>query len=216
MTNLVLGSEGFIGKYLCSFLEDRGESVVRFDIKRGEEEDARFVVLPLSNVDKVFFLAWDVGGAKYLYRGDNQLHQLKWNVSLLQNVMPQLESSKVPFVFASSQLVEDNTVYGITKRLGEFWTVQIGGCFVRLCNTYGAVEGISDRSHVVSDFVTQSRVGDIKMLTDGSEKRHFVHLEDICETLYRTKNNWISIRDLAGLVNRITLEEGIRGMICRT
>jgi nucleoside-diphosphate-sugar epimerase len=211
--NLVLGSEGFVGRYLCNYLEGKGETVVHFDIKRGEEEDARFAVLPLERVDKVFFLAWDVGGSKYLYRGDNQLHQLKWNVDLLHNVMPQLEKSKVPFVFASSQLAEENTVYGITKKLGEFWTVQIGGCYVRLCNTYGAYESVSNRSHVVADFVNQAKVGEIKMLTGGQEKRHFIHLEDICETLYRTSNNWVSIKDLAGLVQRITLEEGIRKMI---
>ena len=213
MENLVIGSEGFVGKYLCDYLERKGEGVVRFDIKRNEKEDARSAWLPLDNIDRVYFLAWDVGGAKYLYREDTQLHQLKWNVDLLHNVMPQLESCKVPFVFASSQLAEENTVYGITKKLGEFWTRQIGGCFIRLCNVYGVNEETSERSHVISDFVNQARTGRIQMLSDGSEKRQFLHLEDACDAMYNMWSRWTSIKDVADIVQKITLEEGIRRMI---
>lgn len=213
MENLVLGSEGFVGGYLCDYLERKGEIVVRFDIKRSNMEDVRFASLPLNDVDRVYFLAWDVGGAKYLYREDNQLHQLKWNMAILQNVMPQLEESKVPFIFTSSQLAEDNTVYGVTKKLGEFWTKQIGGCFIRLCNMYGANEEISERSHVVSDFVNQARAGEIQMLSDGSEKRQFLHLEDVCDAMYEMRGKWTSIKDVASIVQRVTIEEGIRRMV---
>ena len=213
MENLVLGSEGFVGQYLCDYLERKGENVVRFDIKRSNMEDVRFASLPLTGIDRVYFLAWDVGGAKYLYREDNQLHQLKWNMAILQNVMPQLEESKVPFVFTSSQLAEDNTVYGVTKKLGEFWTRQIGGCFIRLCNVYGANEETSERSHVVSDFVNQARTGGIQMLSDGSEKRQFLHLEDVCNAMYELRGQWTSIKDVASIVRRVTMEEGIRRMV---
>jgi nucleoside-diphosphate-sugar epimerase len=213
MENLVLGSEGFVGRYLCDYLQRKGEGVVRFDIKRSHSEDVRFVPLPLKSVDKVYFLAWDVGGAKYLYRGDNQLHQLKWNMAILQNVMPQLEESKVPFVFTSSQLAEENTVYGVTKKLGEFWTQQIGGCFIRLCNVYGSNEVTSERSHVVSDFMNQARVGKIQMLSSGQERRQFLHLEDACDALYRISNSWVSIKDVADIVQKVVLEEGIRRMV---
>jgi dTDP-4-dehydrorhamnose reductase len=33
MNNLVLGSEGFLGKRLCKFLEEKKQNVVRVDIK---------------------------------------------------------------------------------------------------------------------------------------------------------------------------------------
>jgi nucleoside-diphosphate-sugar epimerase len=213
MKNLVLGSEGFVGKYLCKYLEKKGEQVVRFDIKRSKKEDCRFAKLTLKGIDKVFFLAWDVGGAKYLYREDTQLKQLQWNIDILKNVMPQL---KVPFVFTSSQLAEENTVYGITKKLGEFWTKLMGGCFVRLTNVYGVDEKTSERSHVISDFVNQAKKGKIKMMTDGSEKRQFIHLEDICNTLYETKNSWVSIKDIAQIIQTITLKDGLKKMICKT
>jgi len=100
--NLVLGSSGIIGTSFCNFLSSRGEEVVLFDIERSKEEDARFAKLPLDGIDRVYFFAWDVGGSKYLFREDLLIHQLEWNVKLLENVMGQLQASSIPFFFISS------------------------------------------------------------------------------------------------------------------
>jgi nucleoside-diphosphate-sugar epimerase len=212
IVNLVIWSEWLVWKYLCDFLKRKWEDVIRFDIKRGEKEDARYAKLPLKWVDKVFFLAWDVWWAKYLYRWDNQLHQLEWNVALLSNVMPQLEKSKVQFVFTSTQLAEENTVYWLTKRIWEFWTHLIWGIFIRLTNVYWADEEW-ERSHVIPDFIRQAKKWIIKMLSSWEEKRQFIHLEDMCETIYGTKNNWVSIKDVADMIQTITLEEWLKKMI---
>jgi hypothetical protein len=78
-------------------------------------------------------LAWEVGGAKYLYRDDIQFVQLDSNLKLMLNVFPQLQAAKAQFLFVSSQLAEEHdTVYGSTKRLGEVWTHLLGGTRVRL------------------------------------------------------------------------------------
>lgn len=223
--NLVIGSEGFIGKSFCEFLEKKGESVVRFDIKRGAHEDAREAILPLDNIDRVYFLAWDVGGAKYLYKEDAQLTQLDWNLKLLSNVMTQLEKSKKPFLFISSQLAEEHdTVYGVTKRLGEVWTRIIGGVFIRQWNVYGPIEEESLRSHVIADFIHQAlTTGEIKMMTTGEEKRHFIHIDDVCEAWYKalsenhkgihdvTSFEWVKIIDIANLIGKITGAKVIPG-----
>jgi len=213
--NLVIGSEGFVGSYLCEFLLRKGEDVTRFDIKRGAHEDARTARLPLHEFDRVYFLAWEVGGAKYLYKEDTQLHQLNWNVDILQNIMPQLHASKIPFIFVSSQLAEEtDTVYGVTKKLGELWTRQIGGTCVRLWNVYGALEESNEKSHVIGDFVYQAIYhGKIDMMTIGDEKRQFVHIEDVCAGLHHVIHNdlhesiydlssfeWISVHHMATLV----------------
>jgi len=141
ITNLVLGSDGFVGRPFCAYLEGKGERVIHFDIVRGDHEDARQVSLPLDGVDRVYFMAWEVGGAKYLYRDDVQFLQLDWNLQLLLNVMPQLRKNKIPFLFVSSQLAEEHdSVYGVTKRLGEVWTHLLNGVRVRLWNVYGGYE----------------------------------------------------------------------------
>jgi nucleoside-diphosphate-sugar epimerase len=220
MKNLVIGSEGFVGRSLCAYLEAIGEQTVRFDIKRGAHEDARQVALPLCQIDRVYFLAWEVGGAKYLYREDVQFRQLDWNLQLLRNVMPQLRESRVPFLFVSSQLAEEyDTVYGVTKRLGEVWTHLIKGVRVRLWNVYGGYEDASERSHVISDFVHQAlEKGSIDMLTTGEEARQFIYIEDVCRGLHRAITDtdklqgvydvssfeWVRVLEVARIIGELT------------
>lgn len=212
--NLVIGSEGFVGKPFCRYLKDLGEEAIQFDITRGPEEDGRVAELRLDKIDRVYFLAWDVGGAKYLYRDEVQFLQLHWNLKLLLNIMPQLQARQVPFLFVSSQLAEEyDTVYGVTKRLGEVWTHLLGGVRVRLWNVYGPLEAPSERSHVISDFVYQAvTTGEIRMLTTGEEKRQFVYIDDVCRAFHRalterldgiydvTSFEWVRVQEIAEII----------------
>lgn len=216
--NMILGSEGFVGRPLAAYLEGLGERVAYFDIKRSSAEDAREVRLALDSVDRVYFLAWDVGGSKYLYRQDVQIVQLDWNLKLLLNVMPQLQAARMPFLFVSSQLAEEyDTVYGVTKRLGEIWTHLLGGVRVRLWNVYGPSESPSGRSHVISDFVSQAlSSGEIRMLTDGTERRQFIHVDDVCRALHVALSSglsgvydissfeWITVMEVAQIISGYT------------
>ena len=218
INNLVLGSEGFVGKPFCKYLEDIGERIIPFDIKRGQQEDGRVARLNLEDADRVYFLAWDVGGAKYLYREQIQFRQLDWNLKLLLNVMPQLQEKQVPFLFVSSQLAEEyDSVYGVTKRLGEVWTHLLDGVRVRLWNVYGPLEEPSERSHVVADFVYQAATtGEIRMLTTGEERRQFIHIDDVCRALHQaltqkltgiydvTSFEWVTVRDIAKIIANIS------------
>lgn len=225
MKNLIIGSEGFVGRPLCDFLRRRDEEVVRFDIQRGAHEDGRRVRLPLEGVDRVYFLAWEVGGAKYLYREDVQFVQLDWNLQLLLNLMPQLREAAIPFLFVSSQLAEEHdTVYGVTKRLGEVWTHLLQGVRVRLWNVYGGYEDRDERSHVVADFVHQALDhGRIEMLTTGEEVRQFIHIDDVCRAFHAALGGgfqgvydvstfeWVRVLDVARIIADLTGAEVIPG-----
>ncbi len=225
ITNLVIGSEGFVGKPFCTYLETLGEKVVHFDIKRDKNEDAREAQLPLTGVDRAYFLAWDVGGAKYLYREDSQFRQLDWNLKLLLNVMPQLQQRNVRFLFVSSQLAEEyDTVYGVTKRLGEVWSRLLKGVRVRLWNVYGPIEEPTGRTHVVSDFVYQAVFNrKIEMMTTGEEQRHFIHIDDVCRAFHLAMSHnlqgvydvssfeWIKVNELAQMIANMTGAELIPG-----
>ena len=226
--NLILGSEGFVGKPLSNYLENLGEKVIRCDIKNGDNEDLRSIKINLENIDRVYFLAWDVGGAKYLYKHESQFKQLDWNLRLLTNTMPQLQESKKQFLFASSQLAEEyDTVYGTTKRLGEVWTHLLKGCRVRFWNVYGPLEEPSIRTHVISDFVYQAVTeGTIKMMTTGEELRQFIYIDDLCKAAhYVVANNlnkdvyditsfeWITIINVAEIIASLTGARVIPGKI---
>lgn len=219
-TSLVIGSEGFIGTSFCTFLEQKGERVVHFDIKRGEHEDARFAKLPLQDVDAVYFLAWDVGGSKYLYEPKLQKNQLDWNMALMKNVFDQVEKSHKKFLFVSSQLSEEvDTVYGVTKRLGEVWTELLGGVCVRVWNAYGYMENEDVKSHVISDFIYQSlKTKKITMMTNGAEWRQFTHITDLSNAFYMALHapnrkrtvydassyEWVQIIDIAQMIAKAT------------
>jgi len=71
-TVLVLGSSGVVGTSLCSRLRSQNYTVIEWDIKNIFTQD---LTNPVNNsllkdvVDKsdfIFFLAYDVGGSKYL------------------------------------------------------------------------------------------------------------------------------------------------------
>lgn len=227
-TNLVIGSDGFIGTPLCQYLEKKGEKVIRFDIKHGEREDARTQTLPLTGVDMVYFLAWDVGGSKYLYEPKLQKNQLDWNMALMKNVFDQLEKSKAKFLFVSSQLSEEvDTVYGVTKRLGEVWTDLLGGVCIRVWNAYGHMEANDVKSHVISDFIYQAlTTKKITMMTNGLEWRQFTHITDLSEAFHmalHSKNlrktvydassyEWIQIIDIAQMIAQKTGARVIPGL----
>lgn len=225
--NLVIGSEGFIGKPFCKFLEEKGERAIRFDIQRSTKEDGRFFKFNFKNVDRVYFLAWDVGGSKYLYQEKLQLNQLKWNLDLMKNIFNQLEGKKKSFVFVSSQLTEESdTVYGSTKRLGEVWTSLLKGISVRVWNAYGVMEEKSIKSHVITDFIYQAlENGKIKMMTNGQEWRQFTHVNDLSRAFHmaaNTKNlrrsvydvssyEWVRIIDIANMIAKLTGAKVIPG-----
>lgn len=225
-TNLVIGGEGFVGKTFCKYLENQGEKVISIDIKKGPEQDCRTAKLDLEIIDRVYFLAWDVGGAKYLYRDEIQFRQLDWNLKLLLNIMPQLQEKKIPFLFVSSQLAEETqTVYGVTKRLGEVWTNLLEGTRVRLWNVYGPIEEPSERTHVVSDFVYQAlTTGEIKMLTTGQEKRQFIHINDVSNAFHQalsqrlpeiydvTSFEWVKVIDVAKIIAEYTGAKVVPGL----
>src|SRR6266581_1573659 len=56
------------------------------------------------------------------------------NTLLSEKIFSFLEKTKIPFMFASSQLAVSDTPYGVTKLLGEEWTRLLAGQIVRFWN----------------------------------------------------------------------------------
>lgn len=208
--NLVLGGSGTIGSALCKELKKQGEEVINLDLKIGF--DLRTLNLfNYKNVDYVWFLAWEVGGAKFLYNQDNQLKIIQNNTKICENVFSFLKSTQIPFMFASSQLASYDNAYGVTKKLGEQWTRIINGSIVRFWNVYGW-EIPGEKSHIIPDLIVRSlQKQHIKLLTNGEEERQFIFMEDTVKNLIlmremglkevdMTNNNWIKIKELAKII----------------
>jgi nucleoside-diphosphate-sugar epimerase len=190
MTHLVLGSAGQIGSHLVEYLKERGEEVLTIDIENHECEDLRIQdnsILDeyLMECDIIYFLAFDVGGAKYLEKYQDTSEFIINNMKIMSNTFNSIWPSDKPFIFASSQMAEMSySSYGMLKALGEKITKDKGGLLVKFWNVYGK-EYDEEKSHVITDFIKMAKnEGTIKMRTDGTESRQFLYADDACEALY--------------------------------
>ena len=192
----ILGSSGQIGAYLTEYLRNKGHDVREFDMINGEDQDMTMIPNPylenaIEESDFVFFLAFDVGGSRYLKKYQHTFDFVNNNTRLMTNAFGLLENYKKPFVFASSQMSNMSySPYGTLKRVGELYTESLGGLIVKFWNVYG-IEKDHDKAHVITDFIRKGfEEGDFEMMTDGEEVRQFLYAEDCCEGLEAVMKNY--------------------------
>ena len=192
----VLGSSGQIGAYLSEYLSKKGHIVREFDIVNGEHQDMThipnaYLRNSIMESDFVFFLAFDVGGSRYLKKYQNTFDFVNNNTRLMANAFGLLQEYDKPFVFASSQMSNMSySPYGTLKRVGELYTESLGGLIVKFWNVYG-IEKDHDKAHVITDFIRKGfEEGDFEMMTDGEEVRQFLYAEDCCEGLEAVMKNY--------------------------
>ena len=192
----VLGSSGQIGAYLSEYLSKKGHIVREFDVVNGSHQDMTHIPnVYLRNAimesDFVFFLAFDVGGSRYLKKYQHTFDFVNNNTRLMANAFGLLQEYDKPFVFASSQMSNMSySPYGTLKRVGELYTESLGGLIVKFWNVYG-IEKDHDKAHVITDFIRKGfEEGDFEMMTDGEEVRQFLYAEDCCEGLEAVMKNY--------------------------
>ena len=195
----ILGSSGQIGTYLTEYLQRNNYEVFEFDVLNSPLEDLTHIPNLLledkvMNSDFVFFLAFDVGGSRYLSKYQNTFDFINNNTRLMTQTFETLKKYKKPFIFASSQMSNMSySPYGVLKRVGELYTEALKGLTVKFWNVYG-VEYDKEKSHVITDFIRkgfESQDGVIEMLTDGTEERQFLYAEDCCEALEVVMNSYL-------------------------
>jgi nucleoside-diphosphate-sugar epimerase len=115
-TALVLGAGGFIGSHLVRRLKSEGYSVRGVDLKRPEFSASvadEFVLGDLrdplvcrsvmdSPFDEVYQFAADIGGAGYLFTGDNDANVMHNSALVNLNVVQQSCSTRVGRLYYSS------------------------------------------------------------------------------------------------------------------
>jgi len=199
MKFLILGSSGQIGHSLVQWCGQNALSYIEFDLVRGSAEDLRIedndrLKTVITEADFVMFLAYDVGGSRYLKGKQEQFEFISNNARLMEYTFCVLKESKKPFIFVSSQMANLSfSPYGALKAVGEHYTRALGGIVVKLWNVYG-VETDMEKSHVITDFIHKAKdTGCIDMITDGTESRQFLHAEDCSRCLITLAEQYKSI-----------------------
>ena len=225
MKHLVLGSAGQIGDHLVTYLKKQNQDVFEYDIINSKNEDLRIYNTKLEDLikkcDFIYFLAFDVGGAKYLEKYQHSYNFISNNLKIMVNTFELIEKHNKPFIFASSQMSEiSHSTYGLLKLIGERTTQSLGGIVARFWNVYG-YEQDEEKSHVITDFIKMAKYkGSIQMRTDGEESRQFLHADDCSECLfilskkYKTLNKsqpihvtnfvWTKVIDIAKQIQLIS------------
>lgn len=195
--DLVLGGEGLIGTALGAELRKRGHETVSLDLRSGC--DLRVVEpAPFETCDRVWFLAWDTGGAKYIESKDRQHETYRHNSELSAHVFDLLARTRKPFVFATSQLAGQLNAYGLTKLVGEHWASHLGGQIARFWNVYGWEEP-GQKSHVMTDLILSGLTeGRVRCLTRGSERRRLLYKSDSALALLALAESGQPAADIGG------------------
>ena len=221
----ILGSSGQIGAYLTEYLRDKGHEVTEFDKNYSIDHD--MTKIPnyqlrhaIKDSDFVFFLAFDVGGSRYLKKYQHTFKFIDNNARMLAGAFQHLAEYGKPFIFASSQMSSMSySPYGVMKRVGELYTRSLNGLIVKFWNVYG-IEKDHDKAHVITDFIRKGfETGVIDMMTDGTEAREFLYAEDCCEALeiimghydklssddelHITTGNYTTILEIARIIQRL-------------
>lgn len=197
MRELVLGGEGLIGSTLTAALRARNHHVVSLDLKSGHDLRKSFDLAPFEECDRVWFLAWDTGGAKFLEAEDRQHEQYRNNCELSLRIFDALARTKKPFLFSTSQLAGLPNAYGTTKLMAWHWAAHLGGKVARLWNVYGW-EHPDARSHVVTDLVLSGLRGQVKCMTTGEERRLFLYKSDCVAALLKLFDSQLQTAEIAG------------------
>ena len=192
----ILGSSGQIGSYLTEYLRKKGHDVREFDIVNGEDQDMTKIPnydlhARISTSEFVFFLAFDVGGSRYLKKYQHTYDFINNNTRIMANTFDLLKKYNKKFLFASSQMSNLSfSPYGLLKSLGELYTKSLGGLTTKFWNVYG-IEKDYEKSHVITDFIKKGfETGVIDMITDGQEEREFLYAQDCCEALETVMDNY--------------------------
>ena len=113
---LVCGGGGFIGSHLVKSLKNQGHDVSVCDLKKpyfSESPADRFVVGDLRNqdvcdslfdqkYDEVYQLAADMGGAGYIFTGENDADVMHNSALINLNIIERCHKNKVGKIFYSS------------------------------------------------------------------------------------------------------------------
>lgn len=194
---LVTGAGGFIGRRLVGTLLGRGHAVTPWNRSDVDLTDLQAVKAAIEHVRPrtVFHLA-SSSVAPHNQQEDSISRDLAMTANLVATAQPGtvfIQAGSMAEYGASGRLREDHvcqprTAYGRAKLACTEHALHRGearGLQVRAARLFG-VWGPGERSwRFIPTLLTKLRAGEPVALSDGSQRRDFIHVDDCCEVLVR-------------------------------
>jgi UDP-N-acetylglucosamine 4-epimerase len=170
---LVTGSSGFIGGHLVKALRERGDTVVEFDLKTGQDVRVFRDCQMVRGCDEVYHQA-AISTIAECDRNPSLAHET--NVGGFLNILLACRDAGVKrFVYASSAAVYGDTFYGATKKANEAYATLYPSVGLRYFNVYG--EGSRG---VIAQWTERMLKGKpVEIHGDGSAERDYIHVSDV-------------------------------------
>ena len=183
MKFFVTGVSGYIGRNLIRHIQEIGSSYVNYDLASGYDIlDANEVAKFMTGCEAVIHLG-AIASIPFCKEHPNEAIEI--NVHGTLNVVCAASERAIPLVFASTLAAKNpETIYGLTKRIGEEIVLGAGGVVIRAANVYGGYGYLENKTNALSNFVNAKKIGEVATIQgDGSAKRDFVHVDDVCRAL---------------------------------
>jgi UDP-glucose 4-epimerase len=187
MKILVTGGYGYIGQ---NFIKEYSNEF-KFYISELERGDLK----PAEHIDNFDYFDGVVHLAALsgiVACEDNPRQAIRSNLFTAQNVFLGASKAMIPVVFTSSQAAKNppSSSYAMQKRIAELMAEQLNSqgseiTVLRLTNVYGGLDYLTKKNTVIKKFITKYKKGlPLCIDGDGSQKRDFIHVEDVCRAIY--------------------------------
>lgn len=183
MRILITGSKGYLAQNLIPVLEKAGHTISEYDLVDGYDlANIHDVAKVVRTVDTVIHLG-AIASIAHCEKHPNDA--IKVNIQGTYNVTYMAFLNGVKTVFVSTLAArQPKNVYGLSKALGERIVLQREGVVLRLANVYGGVGYLDHKTSVISNFIAMEKANEkATIFGDGSAKRDFIHIEDVCSAI---------------------------------
>jgi UDP-glucose 4-epimerase len=196
--SVVTGANGFIGRHLCSILRERGDVVSKWDLPdvdltaSGNIEE----LIARDQPQTIYHLA--AAGVESDRAHDSSI--IGTNVKMLENLLSHAQKGTVLVLAGSmseygiagrlkeTMMCAPTTAYGVGKLAATTYAMAYGPqrgikiCVARLFGVYGPGE---NARRLFPMLVQGLNSREVVPLSDGEQRRDFIHVLDVCEALFR-------------------------------
>jgi len=197
---LITGGMGYVGVNLKKYLQadwfEYDVDICDYDMNNGIPLAEHLRSEDIEKYDYIVHLAALSG---IIPCQENPEKAVRRNLLTAMNVFMEAAKFRIPCIFTSSQAAKNPTTssYAMQKRLCELMAEDLnkkGACITvfRMTNVYGGEQYLEKKNTVIKKFVDSYLLRKpLKIDGDGTQKRDFLHVDDVCVFIERALNHFV-------------------------